>query len=82
MSSLSYGPVGNPDSKDRFEWAQARMPDGWHVEGQYLGGFFASRQRGTRSDFMRADTVEELVAEVTSGHGKVYTTWADARAGR
>ena len=32
-----YGPHGNPDSKDPFEWAQARMPEGWHVEGQIIG---------------------------------------------
>ena len=36
LPPLAYGPVGDPDSKDDFEWAQSRMPDGWHVEGQVL----------------------------------------------
>lgn len=36
MNALRYRPVGDPTSTDPFEWAQARMPDGWHVEGQVL----------------------------------------------
>jgi hypothetical protein len=31
---LTYGPVGDPNSRDPFEYAQAHAPDGWHVEGQ------------------------------------------------
>ena len=36
MNALKYGPVGDPASADPFEWAQARMPEGWHVEGQVV----------------------------------------------
>lgn len=32
-----YGPVGDPNSRDPFERAQARVPEGWHVEGQVIG---------------------------------------------
>ena len=34
MLELSYGPVGDPESRDPFEYAQAHAPEGWHVEGQ------------------------------------------------
>ena len=36
MIELKYGSVGDPNSSDPWEFAQARMPDGWHVEGQVL----------------------------------------------
>jgi len=34
---LKYGPVGNPESTDPFERAQAQAPKGWHVEGEIFG---------------------------------------------
>lgn len=34
MVELPYGPVGDPNSKDMFERAQAVAPVGWHIEGQ------------------------------------------------
>ena len=37
MLELKYGPVGDPQSEDPFEYAQAHAPGGWHVEGQMFG---------------------------------------------
>jgi hypothetical protein len=74
---LEYGPVGNPDSTDPFEWAQARMPEGWHVEGQRLGAYFASRKGGTAFTWGR--TPAALVARVESGEEQ-YETWWECRA--
>lgn len=43
--TLDYGPVGDPDSTERFEQAQAGMPAGWHVEGQILGGLMSATRK-------------------------------------
>jgi hypothetical protein len=54
-----YGPVGDPNSRDPFEFAQARMPEGWHVEGQVLPAWRGWRAFATPVDrrlpFVTAD---------------------------
>lgn len=57
---LPYGPIGDPESRDPFERAQAQAPAGWHVEGQMFGSLmFATTKAG---DKLRADGgPEELV---------------------
>ena len=75
---LARGPVGDPDSDDPFEWAQARMPDGWHVEGQHLNAYFASRRRGTGHQFAWGRTPHELVDNVVHGR-QFFRSWEDVR---
>ncbi|MDP3972349.1 MAG: hypothetical protein Q8P61_05485 [Candidatus Nanopelagicales bacterium] len=59
MTKLKYGPVGDPESRDPWEFAQARMPEGWHAEGQVLGlsrgiGYraFATKRREGRNSLV------------------------------
>jgi hypothetical protein len=47
---LKYGPVGDPNSTDRWERTQARMPDGWHVEGQIVPTSIGHRADASRKD--------------------------------
>lgn len=75
--TLTYGPVGDPNSKDPFERAQAKMPDHWHVEGQYLGAYFASR-RGPERQYAYGHTPEELVDNVVNGR-HAFASWQDVR---
>jgi hypothetical protein len=60
-SGLSYGPIGNPDSRDPFERAQARVADGWHVEGQYAGFYEATTR--IKGEYVMAPTLDALVAK-------------------
>ena len=79
MTELQRGPIGNPESADPFEWAQARMPDGWHVEGQHLyDAYFASRHRGKGKSFMFGRTPAELVDNVINGR-QDFESWDDVR---
>jgi hypothetical protein len=57
-----YGPHGDLDSKDKFEWAQARMPEGWHVEGQVIGGRWQATS--LHDDWVTAYAPEALVEAV------------------
>jgi hypothetical protein len=81
LALLTYGPVGDPDSTDPFEWAQARMPEGWHVEGQELGAYFASRKSldpSRKTEFRWGRTPEKLV-EAVLNDGPSFWSWDDVR---
>jgi hypothetical protein len=60
---LSYGPVGDPDSRDPFEWAQARAPEGWHVEGQVIGRRWMATTK--ERERLTADSYRALVDVMT-----------------
>lgn len=66
-SGLKYGPVGNPNSPDPYEWAQARMPQGWHVEGQIVGGrMMATTRDGLKVYATDARGLVEAVAKAST----------------
>jgi hypothetical protein len=83
VSDLTYGPVGdeNVDPKlHPFEWAQARMEEDWHVEGQYLGAFYASRRSG---GFVWGRTAPDLVLAVrktNTSRDHIHASWDAVRA--
>jgi hypothetical protein len=68
-----YGPIGDPNSTDPFEWAHARMPEGWHVEGQVVHGMWKATYVERGWPPLVARSKEELVELVEAVHlGKVH----------
>ena len=68
---LPYGPVGDPQSDDIFEKAQAIAPDGWHIEGQLVHFPAGIRAQATTRDRQTATawglTQEEAMANLLRG---------------
>jgi hypothetical protein len=81
VADLKYGPVGDPNSDDPFERAQAQAPWGWHVEGQAfrIGHGIAMQASGpgpdgqrvwVRGEGSRTGAPRRLVAAMLAAAGK------------
>lgn len=60
--ALKYGPVGDRDSSDPFERAQASAPEGWHVEGQIIDGIMQATTKA--GDHLFGRGVDDLVRKM------------------